>query len=69
MSVFISNSRVINLTKKISYIGSAGFVRLVDVMPRVIPEGCKSLMCDHAIVQAARVSLNEAFLSSSLDSK
>lgn len=59
MSVFITNSRILNLANKISYIGNGGFVKIVDVMPRVIPEGCKSLMCDHAIVQAARVSLNE----------
>lgn len=34
-------------------IGKHGFVSLVDVMPRMIPEGST---CDYAIVQAARVS-------------
>jgi|TARA_B110001450_G_scaffold42652_1_gene38925 thymidylate synthase (FAD) len=69
MSIFISNSRVINLSSKISTIGNAGFVKIVDVMPRVIPEGCKSLMCDHAIVQAARVSLNEGIKTAEKDVK
>tara|TARA_B110000971_G_C20028604_1_gene510202 strand:+ start:579 stop:1313 length:735 start_codon:yes stop_codon:yes gene_type:complete len=69
MAVFINNSRIINLTQKVSLIGNAGFVKLVDVMPRVIPEGCKSLMCDHAIVQAARVSLNEGIKTTQKDIK
>jgi thymidylate synthase (FAD) len=34
----------------------AGFVRLVDVSPRLVPEG---RTCDDAIVQAARVSYGE----------
>lgn len=69
MSVFITNSRILNLTNKISFIGNGGFVKIVDVMPRVIPEGCKSLMCDHAIVQAARVSLNEGIKTTEKDVK
>ena len=67
--MFINNSRIVNLSKKITNIGNAGFVKIVDVMPRVIPEGCKSLMCDHAIVQAARVSLNEGIKTPSKDIK
>lgn len=49
----------ISLQDKVIDIGNSGFVRLVDCMPRVIPNNCKHLMCDHAIVQAARVSFNE----------
>ena len=49
----------ISLQDKMISIGTYGFVRLVDCMPRVIPNNCKHLMCDHAIVQAARVSFNE----------
>ena len=49
---------------KIKYVnldtyGPPGFVKLVDCMPRYIPESCRHLMCDHAIVQAARVSFNQ----------
>jgi len=49
----------IDLEDKNINVGNGGFVRLVDCMPRVIPSSCKHLMCDHAIVQAARVSFNE----------
>ena len=49
----------ISLQDKMIPIGTYGFVRLVDCMPRVIPNNCKHLMCYHAIVQAARVSFNE----------
>jgi thymidylate synthase (FAD) len=44
---------------KFKVIGNGGFVKLVDCMPRVVPKEAKHLMCDHAIVQAARVSLNQ----------
>lgn len=37
-------------------VGNNGFVRLVDCMPRVIPDEHSELQCDYAIVQAARVS-------------
>ena len=50
---------VLNLDKFFKPIANAGFVKLVDCMPRVIPNNAKHLMCDHAIVQAARVSLNQ----------
>lgn len=69
MSTLISNSRIINLSNKLALIGNAGFVKIVDVMPRVIPEGCRTLMCDHAIVQAARVSLNEGIKTPEKDIK
>jgi len=57
----VTNSvpNVIDLSNKQKTIGNAGFVKLVDCMPRVIPDKCGHLMCDHAIVQAARVSFNE----------
>lgn len=38
---------------------NAGFVRLVDCMPRVIPSGNEKLRCDFAIAEAARVSYGE----------
>lgn len=69
MGTLISNSRIINLSNKFALIGNAGFVKIVDVMPRAIPEGCSTLMCDHAIVQAARVSLNEGIKTSGKDIK
>lgn len=55
---------LLHLVDKIKYVntdtyGTPGFVRLVDCMPRYIPKDCDHLMCDHAIVQAARVSFNE----------
>ncbi len=60
---------IINLDDKIKYVGNSGFVKLVDCMPRTIPQNCKHLMCDHAIVQAARVSLNEGIKTSEKDTK
>ena len=66
---FVNTSRVVNLKNKISFIGNSGFVKIVDVMPRVIPDNCKSLMCDHAIIQAARVSLNEGIKTPEKDIK
>tara|TARA_Y100001958_G_C21245957_1_gene576038 strand:- start:5174 stop:5962 length:789 start_codon:yes stop_codon:yes gene_type:complete len=60
---------VINLDNKIKLIGNSGFVKLVDSMPRVIPEKCEHLMCDHAIVQAARVSFNEGIKTPEKDIK
>ena len=59
----------ISLSDKINYIGNYGFVKLVDCMPRVIPNNCAHLMCDHAIVQAARVSFNEGIKTSEKDIK
>ena len=55
---------LIELEDKIKHVnidtyGPPGFVKLVDCMPRYIPESCRDLMCDHAIVQAARVSFNQ----------
>ena len=65
----INNAGFISLGNKIRCIGNSGFVKLVDCMPRVIPDNCKKLMCDHAVVQAARVSLNEGVKSYDKDSK
>jgi len=36
-----------------------GFVKLIDCMPRQIPLDSRKLMCDSAIVQAARVSYGQ----------
>ena len=41
------------------HVTNSGFVKLVDCMPRVIPKEAKHLMCDHAVVQAARVSIGQ----------
>jgi len=46
-----------------------GFVKLIDCMPRQIPlDSCK-LMCDSAIVQAARVSYGQGLKDFETDSK
>tara|TARA_B100001173_G_scaffold311961_1_gene331032 strand:+ start:54 stop:992 length:939 start_codon:yes stop_codon:yes gene_type:complete len=55
---------LINLDDRLKFVnfdtyGPLGFVKLVDCMPRYIPKSCKDLMCDHAIVQAARVSFDQ----------
>ena len=67
--VYIYNLGYISMGSKIKHIGNAGFVRMVDCMPRVIPRESKHLMCDHAIVQAARVSFNEGMKTPEKDSK
>ena len=53
---------LIDLDNKIKYVnldtyGPPGFVKLVDCMPRYIPESCKHLMCDHAIVPVSYTHL------------
>ena len=60
---------VVDVNDKIVKIGNAGFVKLVDCMPRVIPGDCEEMMCDYAIVQAARVSLDQGFKTPEQDSK
>tara|TARA_B110001450_G_scaffold125345_1_gene117987 strand:- start:26930 stop:27682 length:753 start_codon:yes stop_codon:yes gene_type:complete len=65
----VKSKQIINLANKFKPIANLGFVKLVDVMPRVIPEGCEALMCDHAVVQAARVSFNEGIKTSLKDIK
>ena len=60
---------IINLNNKFEHVGSSGFVKLVDCMPRVIPNNCIELMCDYAVVQAARVSFNEGIKNYEKDSK
>ena len=61
--------KVIDITDKQKFIGNAGFVKLVDCMPRVIPQDCTEMMCDYAIVQAARVSLDQGTKTPEQDSK
>jgi thymidylate synthase (FAD) len=61
------NSRYISLAKTIKFIGNAGFIKLVDCMPREIM--CKELACDYAVVQAARVSFNEGIKTPAKDAK
>jgi thymidylate synthase (FAD) len=63
------DNRVIDLTDKQINVGNAGFIKLVDCMPRVISEECKEMMCDFAIVQAARVSLDQGIKNVEQDSK
>lgn len=46
-----------------------GFVKLIDCMPRYIPFESKKLMCDSAIVQAARVSYSQGLKDFKTDSK
>ena len=40
-----------------------GFVKLIDCMPRQIPIDARKLMCDSAVVQAARVSYGQGLKS------
>ena len=65
----ITETTVLNINHKHNKIGNSGFVKLVDCMPRVIPVNCKHLMCDHAVVQAARVSFNEGIKTCEQDKK
>ena len=60
---------IIDIKDKQKLIGNAGFVKLVDCMPRVISQDCKEMMCDYAIVQAARVSLDQGIKTPEQDSK
>lgn len=46
-----------------------GFVKLIDCMPRQIPIESKKLMCDSAIVQAARVSYGQGLKDYETDTK
>lgn len=46
-----------------------GFVKLVDYMPRLIPLDSKKLMCDSAVVQAARVSYGHGLKDYETDTK
>ena len=65
----IDKSGFISLRDKIKHIGNSGFVKLIDCMPRVIPNDCKKLICDHAVVQAARVSFNDGIKTPEKDAK
>ena len=46
-----------------------GFVKLIDCMPRQVSFESKKLMCDSAIVQAARVSYGQGLKDFDTDSK
>ena len=46
-----------------------GFVKLIDCMPRRIPLDSRKLLCDSAIVQAARVSYGEGIKNYETDVK
>jgi len=48
---------------------SKGFVKVIDCMPRAIANEAKNLMCDSAIVQAARVSYSEGLKDYEKDKK
>tara|TARA_B100000035_G_scaffold315470_1_gene336662 strand:- start:9218 stop:9940 length:723 start_codon:yes stop_codon:yes gene_type:complete len=65
----MNNLAFIPLSNKIKYIGNSGFVKLIDCMPRVIPNKCSKLMCDYAVVQAARVSFDEGIKTPEKDTK
>ena len=62
-------NEIIDLKDKLTIVGNTGFVKLVDCMPRVIPEECKQMMCDFSVVQAARVSLDQGIKTPEQDSK
>lgn len=46
-----------------------GFVKLIDCMPRQIPIDSRKLMCDSAVVQAARVSYGQGLKDHDTDVK
>ena len=46
-----------------------GFVKLIDCMPKQIPLDSRKLMCDSAIVQAARVSYGQGLKNYDTDKK
>jgi len=46
-----------------------GFVKLIDCMPRIIPTDSRKLMCDSAVVQAARVSFGKGLKDHDTDTK
>ena len=46
-----------------------GFVKLIDCMPKEIPLDSRKLMCDSAIVQAARVSYGQGLKNYDTDKK
>jgi thymidylate synthase (FAD) len=46
-----------------------GFIKLIDCMPRQIPLDSRKLMCDSAIVQAARVSYGQGLKDHETDTK
>lgn len=60
---------IINLENSVKNVFKLGFVRLVDCMPRVIPEQVKKLKCDSAIVESARVSFGDTFKDYNSDKK
>jgi len=48
-------------------VGNNGFVKLVDVLPRVLSDDQLDLKCDAAIVQAARISYSSGTTSKNSD--
>jgi thymidylate synthase (FAD) len=50
-------------------ITSTGFIHVVDVLPRFIPDNNSLMKCDYAIVQAARVSYSNGTTQKSTDSQ
>ena len=60
---------MIKLTNKNNTVLRNGFVKLIDCMPRVITNEAEPLMCDSAVVQAARVSYNTGLKDIESDTK
>lgn len=65
----MNSSMIINLNNSSKKLFNLGFVKLVDCMPRVIPEPVKRLKCDSAIVESARVSFGDTFKDYDTDKK
>lgn len=66
MHYTILTMSLINLANKSKNLFNAGFIRLVDCMPRVVNS---ELKCDEAIVQAARVSFGQGMKDYDTDAK
>tara|TARA_B100000886_G_scaffold328077_1_gene276139 strand:- start:239 stop:1084 length:846 start_codon:yes stop_codon:yes gene_type:complete len=62
-------SYIISLQTANKQVLRKGFVKLVDCMPRAIPYEAKKLVCDSAVVQAARVSYGQGLKDFESDKK
>jgi thymidylate synthase (FAD) len=55
------------LDLKEEFVGNNGFVKLVDILPRVLSSDQLDLKCDSAIVQAARISYSSGTTTKNSD--
>ena len=65
----IPTMNILSMENKCSQVLNKGFVKMIDCMPRVIPSNQGALNCDHAIVEAARVSYGQKLKTFEEDEK